>query len=531
MAVSARISSPSTSGVDPGPWAVRWSPQLRDIAGRFGPVKTIWVLGDQLNRGLGPLRNADPATARVLMVESSAKVASKSWHRQRAHLVVCAMRRFAAELVAEGFDVDYRSSPTLAGGLRAHRAEHSPSQVVAMEPASFDGLALLRRSGVDVVRSDQFLCHYDEFAAWVADRRSAKMEDFYRWQRTRLGYLMDDGQPAGGRWNFDADNRERPPKDGRAWPEPLRTPLDDLDRAVLADLPASCWGSDPDGTWATSRSEALRRLHHVIEVVLPVFGPHEDAMLSTSWHLAHTLLSPYLNLGLLLPGEVCDSAEAAFRRGDVPIESAEGFIRQVIGWREYVWGQYWQWMPEYRGANELAAHRPLPPVFSGAPTQMRCVSHVIGDIDAHGYTHHIARLMILGNLALLAGVDPWEMTDWMWSSFVDGAEWVMLPNVVGMALYADGGRMATKPYAAGGAYIDKMSDYCGPCAYDRRQRVGPDACPFTTLYWAFLDRHQERFGHNARVARQVHAGKRLGNLEEVRARADEVLAALDAGRL
>ena len=489
------------------------------------------MLGDQLNRRLGPLAEATPATARVLLVESTAKLASKPWHRQRAHLVITSMRRFATELVAEGFEVDYRRSPSLAAGLRAHRLEHAPVRVVAMEPASFDGLALLGRLGVGVVRSDQFLCHYDEFGAWVKTRRSVKMEDFYRWQRSRLGYLMDDGEPAGGRWNFDAENRERPPRDGRQWPEPLRTPLDELDRAVLADLPSSCWGDDPDGTWATSRHEALRRLDHVVAVVLPDFGPHEDAMLSTSWHLAHTLLSPYLNLGLLLPGEVCDAAESAFRRGDVPIASAEGFIRQVIGWREYVWGRYWQWMPDYRSSNELEAHRPLPPVFAGAPTQMRCVGQVIADVGAHGYAHHIQRLMILGNLALLAGVDPWVLTEWMWSSFVDGAEWVMLPNVIGMALHADGGRMATKPYAASGAYIDKMSDYCGSCVYDRRRRVGPDACPFTTLYWAFLDQHGERFERNARVARQVHAGRRLGDLDAVRARAAEVLAALDAGVL
>ena len=494
-------------------------------------METIWVLGDQLNRRLGPLREATPATAQVLMVESQAKLASKRWHRQRAHLVLASMRRFAAELRAEGFEVDYRQEPTLAAGLHAHRTQFTPSRVVAMEPASFDGLALMGQLNVDVVRSNQFLCHYEDFGAWVAPRRSVKMEDFYRWQRTRLGYLMDGGAPAGGRWNFDADNRERPPKDGRLWPEPLKTPLDDLDRSVLADLPDACWGSDPDGTWATSRNEALRRLDYVVTSVLPVFGPHEDAMLSTSWHLSHTLLSPYLNLGLLLPEEVCDAAEAAFRRGDVPIASAEGFIRQIIGWREYVWGRYWQWMPDYRDVNELHAHRPLPPVFFGAPTQMRCVDKVMGDVEAHGYTHHIQRLMILGNLALLTGIDPMELTEWMWAGFVDGAEWVMLPNVMGMALHADGGRMATKPYAAGGAYIDKMSDYCGSCIYDRRQRVGPTACPFTTLYWDFLDRHRERFERNARVARQVHAGQRLTNMDEVRVRAAEVLVALDAGRL
>ena len=494
-------------------------------------METIWVLGDQLNRQLGPLREATPGQVRILIVESRAKIASKKWHRQRAHLVICAMRRFALELQAEGFAVDYRHAESLAAGYHVHCAEHRPQRVVAMEPASFDGLALLRRLDVVIMRSDQFLCHYEDFIAWAASRRSVKMEDFYRWQRTRLGYLMNGAEPAGGRWNFDADNREPPPRDGRAWPEPLRTNLDDLDKTVLAELADTCWGDEPDGTWATCRDEAQRRLAHTVQHVLPHFGPHEDAMLSTNWHLAHTLLSPYLNLGLLLPGEVCDAVEAAYRRGDVPIASAEGFIRQVIGWREYVWGRYWQWMPDYRGANELGALRPLPPIFTGAPTEMRCMSHVLGDVAAHGYTHHIQRLMILGNLALLAGVDPWQLTDWMWASFVDGAEWVMLPNVIGMAVHADGGRMATKPYAASGAYIDKMSDYCKGCRYDRRKRVGPDACPFTTLYWDFLDRHSARFGRNARVVQQVRAAQRLGDIAEVRVRAAEVLLALDSGTL
>jgi deoxyribodipyrimidine photolyase-related protein len=466
-----------------------------------------------------------------LMVESGAKVASKPWHRQRAHLVICAMRRFAAELALEGFEVDYRRESSLAAGLHAHVAQYQPSRVVATEPASFDGVGLLDLLGVDTVRTNQFLCHYDEFAEWASDRRSVKMEDFYRWQRRRLEYLMDGTVPAGGQWNFDADNRERPPKDGRQWPEPIRTPLDDLDREVMGELPDTCWGDEPDGTWATTRKGALVRLNHAINSVLPIFGPHEDAMLSTSWHMAHTLLSPYLNLGLLLPGEVCDAVEAAYRRGDLPIASAEGFIRQVIGWREYVWGNYWLWMPEYRRANELNATRQLPPVFTGAPTEMRCVEQVLKAVTAHGWAHHIQRLMILGNLGLLAGIDPWELTEWMWSGFVDGAEWVMLPNVVGMALYADGGRMATKPYAAGGAYIDKMSDYCKDCRYDRRQRVGSDACPFTTLYWAFLDRHQHRLETNGRVVRQVRAMQQLADMDGVRARASAVLRALDAGAL
>jgi deoxyribodipyrimidine photolyase-related protein len=507
------------------------------MTGPTGGRRTIWVLGDQLHPHLGVMASADPSRDRILLVESEAKLRSKRWHRQRAHLVVTAMRRFAEERRAEGYEVDLRRAPTLAAGLAAHVAEHRPSEVTATEPASYDGLALLRRLGVTLHRSDQFLCHYEDFAAWAGDRRTLRMEDFYRWQRTRLGYLMEGDEPVTGRWNYDEENRQPPPRQGTVtWPTPPVTALDDLDRAVLAELEAipgiDLWGAPPDGTWPTSRAEALRRLDHVLEHVLPVFGPHEDAMLRDSWHLAHTTLSPALNLGLLLPGEVCDAVQVAYDAGRIPIASAEGFLRQVIGWREYVWGVYWRWMPEYRSANELGAHRPLPPAFTGAaPTEMACLAHCLDALYDHAYNHHIQRLMVLGNLALLAGVDPWAMTDWMWASFIDGAEWVMLPNVIGMALHADGGRMATKPYAAGGNYLDTMSDYCRGCRYDRKQRTGPDACPFTTLYWDFLARHQERFVRNARVARQVRAAERLADLPAVRERAVEVLARLDAGTL
>lgn len=497
---------------------------------------TVWVLGDQLDPEQAALRSATPATHRILLVESTAKLAQHRWHVQRAHLVLTAMRRFAEERRADGYEVDHRVAPTLAAGLAAHRAEFDPSEVVAMEPASRDGWELLERLGVRRVRSNQFLCHPDEFAEWAAGRKQLKMEDFYRWQRRRLGVLMDGDEPLTGRWNYDAENRERPPKDGRNhWPAPLVTPLDDVDRAVLADLAArsvSTWGAPPDGTWATSRAEALRRLDHFVEHLLPRFGPHEDAMLIASWHLAHGLLAQYLNLGLLRPGEVVAAAEAAHRAGHVPIASAEGFIRQVVGWREYVWGIYWSWGREYAASNVLDAHRPIPPAFTGAaPTEMRCLSTTLQTLHDHGWVHHIQRLMILGNLALLAGIDPQAMTRWMWAGFVDGAEWVMVPNVVGMALHADGGRMATKPYAAGGAYIDKMSDSCRGCRFDRTKRTGPDACPYTTLYWDFLARHEDRFVRNARVAQQVRAAQRLSDLPAVRERAVEVLRRLDDGTL
>ena len=254
----------STLGCTRRPYRVTycgaWGPTVRR-------VQTVWVLGDQLNRNLGAMRHATPESTRVLLVESRAKLASRRWHVQRAHLVITSMRRFAAELRAEGFDVDVRQATSLAEGIRAHCVEHQPSAVVAMEPASWDGLALLHREGVEVVASDQFLCTHDEFAGWASDRKQLSMETFYRWQRRRLGYLMDGNQPTGGRWNFDRDNREPPPRGLHAWPQPVVHDLDDLDRTVLADLHEECgdrlWGEPPSGVWATSRAEALRRLDAV----------------------------------------------------------------------------------------------------------------------------------------------------------------------------------------------------------------------------------------------------------------------------
>jgi len=500
------------------------------------PLDTIWVLGDQLNRTVGPLAARAPGDCRVLMVESDTKRHSKRWHRQRLHLVLSAMRHFAQELRDEGFEVDYRHAPTLRAGLRAHVDEFDVDRVIAMEPMSWDGRVMLEELGIDIDRNEQFTCHYDDFAQWADDRKSFKMEDFYRWQRQRLDVLMDavgdEVEPAGGKWNFDHDNRERPPKDGRSWPEITQFALDDIDNEVIAGFGENIWGDPPNGTWPVTRDQALTRLHEFIDTGLAPFGPHEDAMLANQWKMAHSVLASSMNLGLLHPAEIVEAAEAAYRSGDAPINSVEGFIRQVMGWREYVWCVYWLWMPDYRHANGLDAQRSVPKAFTGeASTDMACVSNAIAHVEAHGYAHHIERLMVLGNLALTAGVDPRAMTDWMWASFVDGAEWVMLPNVVGMALHADGGRMATKPYASGGSYINKMSDSCKPCRYHPKKRTGEDACPFTTLYWDFLARNEDHFAGNHRMAQQLAGMRRLSDLDDVRERAAEVLVALDEGTL
>jgi deoxyribodipyrimidine photolyase-related protein len=290
-------------------------------------------------------------------------------------------------------------------------------------------------------------------------------------------------------------------------------------------------GAEPVGLWATSRRAALARLNHFIDDVLPGFGPHEDAMLSGNWHLAHSMLSPYLNLGLILPSEVCDRVEEAYRQGRVPINSAEGMIRQVIGWGEFVSGIYWLW-PEQETPNELGHHRDLPPSWTGtAETRMACLADVLAGLKQRAWVHHIPRLMILSNFANLYGIEPRQVRQWMRESYIDGADWVMGPNVMGMGLWADGGRMSTKPYVSGGAYINRMSDYCSGCEFDPRKRTEEDARPFTTLYWNFLPRHRERLEGSARMARQYSTLDRLDAIERVTDRASQVKISIGEGRL
>ena len=382
-----------------------------------------------------------------------------------------------------------------------------------------------------MVRSIVFHSHSWVCSSWEPASKPLLLVYCYGGLAARRVFVLDGDQPATGRWNYDDENRQRPPKSATPWPDPQVSRLDDGDRAVLADLPDDCWGAEPDGTWATSRRAALARLRHFVDEALPMFGPHEDARVERSWHLAHSVLSPYLNIGLLLPGEVCDAVEARYRAGEVPINSAEGFIRQVIGWREYVWGLYWLW-PELADGNALDHDRPLPPAFSGeGTTQMRCLADALDGLERRAWVHHIPRLMVLSNLANLVGIEPRLVYRWMLDRYIDGAEWVMVPNVMGMGLWADGGRMASKPYISGGAYIDRMSDYCGTCPYDPRKRTGEDACPFTTLYWDFLARHEARLRGNHRLSRPLAGMRRLKDLPAVRARAREVRDGIEQGRL
>jgi deoxyribodipyrimidine photolyase-related protein len=352
------------------------------------------------------------------------------------------------------------------------------------------------------------------------------MESFYRKQRVRLNILMDGSEPAGGAWNFDKENRLPPPKKYEG-PKYLEHKRDEIDAQVASEI-----GHVMTTTWATTRQGALAQLNNFIDNHFGEFGPLEDAMTTDNWALHHSLLSPYLNNGLLHPSEVIAAAVKAFNGGGIPIESAEGFIRQVIGWREYVNGMYWFLGPDYRENNHLNANRKLLPLFNDpAVTQMYCIKETVSDIQERAWVHHIPRLMLLSNLALVTGTNPQEFLEWMREVFIDASEWVMVPNVIGMGVHADGGQMMTKPYAAGGAYISRMSNYCKPCVYNPKLRTGETACPFTTLYWDFLDRHKETFAKNHRMSQQVFGLNRLSDLPELKIRAKEVLKGLEAGTI
>jgi deoxyribodipyrimidine photolyase-related protein len=488
--------------------------------------RLIYVAFDHLNENYGAIKNSDPAKDVIVLVESARMTTGRKWHGQRLHFLISSARHFAAHVEKLGYTVRYEKAATTIDGLQNAKKEFPDLPIISAEPSSFRQFAALKEFGVEFVSNDFFLTPRPLFAEWAVGQKSYLMENFYRLQRTRLNVLMEKGKPVGGAWNFDKENRLPPPKN-YTWPAYLEHSRDQIDKEVAAEI-----GYSPDTTWATTRKGALAQLKNFIDNHFAQFGPYEDAMAADSWALHHSLLSPYLNNGLLHAQEVIDAAEAAFKTGEIPIASAEGFIRQIIGWREYVNGMYWYLGPDYRENNQLSASRPLLPLFSDSnKTQMNCVKTTVSDIESRAWVHHIPRLMVLSNLALITGTNPQEFLDWMREVFIDASEWVMVPNVIGMGLHADGGAMMSKPYAAGGAYISRMGSYCKSCVYDPKLRVGDTACPFTTLYWDFLDRHKETFVKNHRMSQQVNGLKRLSDLEELGVRAEQVLKGLDKGAI
>jgi deoxyribodipyrimidine photolyase-related protein len=489
-------------------------------------TRIIYVAHDHLNRDRGALRDANMATDVIVLVESARMTTGRNWHKERLFFLVSSARHFATELENSGFTVRYIQAQTTIDGLIAARAEFGELPIVCAEPSSHRQFAQLAEFGVEFVPNDFFLTSRALFAQWASPQKSFVMENFYRAQRVRLGILVENGKPVGERWNFDADNRLPPPKN-YTWPPYLEHARDAVDRYVAAQFDHQL-----TATWATTRAGALAQLDYFLEHHLAGFGPYEDAIAADNWALHHSLLSPYLNNGLLHAREVVSAVLRAFESGSAPIESVEAFVRQVIGWREYINGMYWFLGENYRNENQLGATRKLLPLFTdSSKTKMKCVGSVVADVEARAWTHHIPRLMVLSNLALTTGVNPQEFLDWMREQFIDATDWVMVPNIIGMATHADGGKLMTKPYASGGAYLNKMTDHCKSCFYDPKKRTGDDACPFTTLYWDFLDRHKEDFKKNHRMFQQMSGLNRLSDLPAVRERAADVLAGLDSGEI
>ena len=488
--------------------------------------RIIYIPFDHLHRKYGALKTADPKTDVIAFVESARMTTGRNWHSERLFFLISSARHFAKSLEDEGFTVVYVKAATTVEGLITVQEKYTALPIFCAEPSSFRQYDQLKAFGVSFVPNDFFLTPRDLFTQWADGQKSYLMENFYRAQRIRLGILVEGNKPTGGAWNFDKENRLPPPKryEGPAYLEHKR---DEIDQQVAAEL-----GHTMTTTWATTRKGALAQMSNFFTNHFAEFGPLEDAMTTDNWALHHSLLSPYINNNLIHPSEVIQAAVKAFNSGAVPIESAEGFIRQIIGWREYVNGMYWFLGPDYRENNQLKATRKLLPLFSDpAKTQMNCIKETVTDIQSRAWVHHIPRLMLLSNLALITGTNPQAFLDWMREVFIDASEWVMVPNVIGMGVHADGGQMMTKPYAAGGAYISRMSNYCKPCAYNPKLRTGDTACPFTTLYWDFLDRHKDTFAKNHRMSQQVFGLNRLSDLPELRERAHEVLNGLDSGKI
>jgi len=500
------------------------------------------VLGDQLSRGLASLQGA-AADDTVVMAEVRDEATYVRHHKKKLAFVFSAMRHFAQELEEAGARVRYfrieddADGPhTLRSAVRAALTGGAYDEVVVTEPGEWhlaeDMKAWEDDFGIPVriLEDDRFLCSRKEFAAWAKGRSGLLMEHFYRLMRKRTGLLMSGGEPEGGRWNFDAENRD-PAPDGYAPPERIAFRPDSITRGaldVVAERYGDHFGALEPFDMPVTRAEALRALDRFVEAALPAFGDYQDAMLEGEAFLNHSLLSASLNAGLLDPLEICEKAQAAYHEGAAPLNAVEGFIRQIIGWREFIRGVYWLKMPAYARTNHLKADGALPDFYwDPDKTDMACVSEAVRQTRDQAYSHHIQRLMITGNFALLAGVAPDAVNEWYLLVYADAYEWAQLPNTHGMALFADGGVVATKPYAASGNYINKMSDFCAGCAYSVTQKQGENACPFNYLYWDFLIRNKAKLKGLRRLAMPYRTLEKFSGERraEIRADADRFLKA------
>ena len=512
------------------------------------PRHLVLVLGDQLNRTSAAFDGFDPQADQVWMAEVAEESTHVWTHKARIVMFLAAMRHFRDQLLAEGLPVEYRELPgkkttrepqslaaALATSLRQYQqAGQMPASLICVEPGEWRVRQMLEAAAAEAglpleIRTDRhFFTSADEFAAHAEGRKQLRLEFFYRPLRERFNILMDDGEPAGGQWNYDADNRGSFGKSGPGTLPPPRQFKPDVITQGVIDLVETRFAKHPGDVaafdWPVTPQAAQAALKDFITHRLSQFGAYQDAIWTGEPWLYHSRLSAAMNLKLLDPRDVVAAAEEAYREGRVPLAAAEGFIRQILGWREYVRGIYWKFMPEYAQRNALEADRPLPGFFWTADTEMNCLRDALGQTLSHGYAHHIQRLMVTGLFAMLYGVKPEEIHQWYLAVYVDAVEWVELPNTIGMSQYADGGVMASKPYCATGAYLDRMSNACKSCRYKPKVAHGAEACPFTTLYWDFLARHEARLRKNPRMTMQLKNldRKDASDLRAIRRQADEL---------
>ncbi len=512
-------------------------------------TKTLrFVFSDQLSESLSALQDIHLQEDVVMLCETRSEATYVQHHPKKLAFLWSAMRHFSQQLQEQGIRVRYvtLTDPANTGDLfqEIERAveDLNPQRLVMTMPSEWRLLDQTQTLGhklsipVEIQEDDRFLCSIPQFKQWAKGKKQLRMEFFYREMRQRYNILMDDqGQPLGGEWNYDRENR-KPPKEGMSSPKRLSHKKDQITKDVLAlvrDQFSRHFGNLDPFYYALTREQALLEAHHFIERLLPSFGDYQDAMVAGEAYLYHSLLSTYLNAGLLLPLELCRMAEQAYHKGAAPLNAVEGYIRQILGWREYVRGIYWLYMPDYASMNFFEANRSLPDFYWGKKTRMFCIAEAVRHTQEHAYSHHIQRLMVTGNFALLAGISPQEVCQWYLEVYSDAYDWVELPNTLGMALFGDGGRMGSKPYAASGKYIHRMSNFCERCPYDPLKTVGPNACPFNALYWDFLDRNGDKLRYNRRLTYTYTTWDKMPQekKEAIRRHAQSIFNSLDKNEL
>ena len=483
----------------------------------------IFILGDQLSPKMSSLAEADPSKDVIFMCEVADETSYVPHHKKKIAYILSAMRHFKHEMEAAGWTVHYSrldddgNTGSFTGELIRIADQLKPEKIILTEAgewrvkALFEDWAKASGTALEIRPDTRFIASHEDFTSWARGRKVLRMEYFYREMRKKTGLLMEGDAPAGGQWNYDSENR-KPASDDLFMPKRDGFAPDNVTKEVI-DLVAERFSDNMgelSGYWfPVTRADAEAARAHFIKHILPDFGDYQDAMLTGQKFLYHSLLSPCINNGLLDALETCQLVDEAWRNGKAPLNAAEGFIRQIIGWREYVRGIYWLNGPDYVRKNALNASRPLPHYFWDNDTDMACMKAVIGQTLDEAYAHHIQRLIVTGVFCLLAGIDPYEVHEWYLAVYADAYEWVEAPNVIGMILYADGGQLGSKPYAASGAYINKMSDYCESCAYSATKKTGEKACPFNSLYWHFLARHRDRFEKNGRISRAYSTWDRM----------------------